>query len=68
MKKVFKIATLALAFSFLQANPSLASSNAPILDLEVNMPNSPYIEDKVELRQDDVLKNDFLEGVRKIRK
>lgn len=68
MKKVFKIAALALSISFLGANPSLASSNAPVLGLEVNMPNSPYIEDQVELRQDDNLKNDFLEGVRKIRK
>ena len=68
MKKVLKIAALALTFSFLGANPSFASSSAPILDLNVNMPNSPYIEDEVQLRQDDVLKNDFLEGVRRIRK
>ncbi|MFO3715463.1 hypothetical protein [Anaerococcus cruorum] len=68
MKKVLKIAALALTFSFLGANPSFASSSAPILDLNVNMPNSTYIEDEVQLRQDEVLKNDFLEGVRRIRK
>ena len=68
MKKVFEIAALTLSISFLGANPSLASSNAPVLDLEVNMPNSPYVENQVELHQDDILKNDFLEGVRRIRK
>lgn len=68
MKKVLKIAALALTFSLLDANYSFASSSAPILDLKVNMPNSPYVEDEVQLRQDDMLKNDFLEGVRRIRK